>query len=415
MERSRSLIRAKPRPRLQSCNRDWQVLTCHAQQRRLRVSRSRPLFALSLCLVFTAGWAAPYIPSSDDKVIAELPAGARHAGAPTRALTAKRLDIALPLAQFDISRARASGDLRFLGYAEAILQPWLQQPHVPPQVLVLNATILQSRHAFDASLHELDRALQARPNDAQAWLTRATVLRVLGRYDEAAASCRQLKAIADPGVTVLCTQSLRGLTGHLDEAYATIASMPLQALAPEARAWRYSELGEMAERRGDATAAEHWLREGLQLSPDDFYMRAACADLLLRQQRAAETLQLLSGYESMEPMLLRIAIAHEQLHDPAASSTNALLSNAFTVEEQRGDPVHRREQARYLLDVGHQPKAALAAAQENWRVQREPDDILILLRAAQAADAPLAAEPGIAFLSESRMEDVRLDAYRKST
>jgi tetratricopeptide (TPR) repeat protein len=391
------------------------VLTCHAKQRRLRLRRSRLLFALSLCLVVTAAWAAPYTPQRDDKVVAELPSGARHASAPTQALTAKRLDIALPLAQFDISRARASGDLRFLGYAEAILQPWLKQPVVAPQVLVLNATILQSRHAFDASLAQLDRALQARPNDAQAWLTRATVLRVLGRYDEAAASCEHLQAIADAGVTTLCTQSLRGLTGHLDEAYAKIASMALQALAPEARAWRYSELGEMAERRGDDAAAEHWFREGLQLAPDDFYMRIACADLLLRRQRAAETLQLLAGYESMEPMLLRIAIAHEQLHDHAAAAADALLSSAFTVEQQRGDAVHRREQARYLLDVSRQPKAALTAAQENWRVQREPDDILILLRAAQAANEPKAAQPALSFLSDSGMQDVRLEPYRKST
>jgi tetratricopeptide (TPR) repeat protein len=391
------------------------VQRCDALESRLRDYRSRLLFALSLFFAFTASWAAPYLPASDDKIVAELPAGARHTSAPTRAVTAQRLDIALPLAQFDISRARATGDLRFLGYAEAILQPWLNRPDVAPQVLVLNATILQSRHAFNASLDELDRALQLRPNDAQAWLTRATVLRVLGRYDEAAASCEHLSAVADAGVTMLCTQSLRGLTGHLDEAYTTIASMPLQALASEARAWRYSELGEMAERRGDDAAAEHWFREGLQLSPEDFYMRTACADLLLRRQRPAETLQLLSGYESMEPMLLRIAIAHQQLHDNAASPADALLSSAFAVEEQRGDPVHRREQARYLLDVDHQPKAALAAAEENWRVQREPDDVLILLRAAQAANDPEAAHPAVAFLSESGMQDVRLDPYRKST
>jgi tetratricopeptide (TPR) repeat protein len=281
--------------------------------------------------------------------------------------------------------------------------------------LVLDATILQSRHAFDASLQELDRALRARPDDAQAWLTRATVLRVLGRYDDAIASCQRLKSIADPGVTILCTESLRGLMGHLDDAYAKIESMPRQMLAPEARAWRFSELGEMAERRADDAAAEHWFREGLQLSPDDFYMRTAYADLLLRQRRAAETLQLLSGSESMEPMLLRMVIAHEQLGDNAAASADASLRSAFTVEQQRGDAVHRREQARYLLDVSHQPKEALAAAQENWRVQREPDDVLILLRTAQAADAPQAAQAALTFLAASGMQDARLDPYRKST
>jgi tetratricopeptide (TPR) repeat protein len=386
-------------------------------QGRLRVEAVAPWMAL---MFFTVGLtnvsrAAPHIPANDAEVVAELPMGARHSSAPSQALTATRLDVALPLARFDIEQARATGDLRFLGYAEAILQPWLAQPAVAPQVLVLNATILQSRHAFDASLMQLDRALEARPEDAQAWLTRATVLRVLGRYDEALQSCKRMAAAADAAVTTLCEQSLRGLTGHLEDAYASIASLPQQGLPPEVRAWRYSELGEMAERLGNDPAAEHWFREGLQVAPQDFYMRAACADLLLRQRRAAETLQLLSGYESMEPMLLRIAIAHQQLHDDGAASADAALSSAFMVEQQRGDSVHRREQARFLLDVSHQPAAALAAAQENWQVQREPEDILILLRAAHDAHQGQAAGPALKFLEQQGLQDVRLDPYRKSS
>ena len=376
-----------------------------------RAGRTRFVAAVALIGAGSV-WAAPYIPARDTQVLAELPAGVRHANTPARALAATRLDLALPLAQIDISRARATGDLRFLGYAEATLAPWMRQPTIAPQVLVLNATILQSRHAFDASLAELDQALKARPEDAQAWLTRATVLRVLGRYSEAMLSCQHMAMAADRGVTALCTQSLRGLTGHLEDAYATIAALAIPGLPAEVRAWRYSELGEMAERLGHDEAAERWFREGLQLAPADFYMRTACADLLLRHSRAAETLELLAGHEGMEPMLLRIAIAHRQLHDGASAQTEALLSGAFDVEQQRGDVVHRREQARFLLDVNQQPTAALSAAEENWKVQREPDDILILLRAAQAAHQPQAAAPAMQFLKQTGLQDVRLDPYR---
>jgi len=358
-------------------------------------------------------WSEPRVPGNDAQVLAELPVGARHQSAPARELSRSRLDIALPLAQFYVSRSRATGDLRYLGYAEAMLQPWTQQASVPPGVLVLKATILQSRHAFDAALGQLDLALQLQPDNAQAWLTRATVLRVLGRYDEAAASCARLALQADAGINALCRESLRGLTGHLQSAYAELVALPLQEMPPEARAWRYSELGEMAERRGDDSAAEHWFREGLQLAPEDFYMRAACADLLLRQRRAAETLQLLAGFESMEPMLLRIVVAQRLLGQGDSASGRAMLATAFDVEQQRGDAVHRREQARFLLDIEQQPEAALAAAQENWRVQREPDDLLILLRSAQAAHRPDAARPALLFVQQQQLEDVRLEPYRQ--
>lgn len=382
-------------------------------QRRIR---RWPFFAVLLIgAQITSAQASPYIPASDDQVLAEVPAGARHAGAPSQQLTANRLDIALPLAQFYISRARATGDLRFLGYAEAMLAPWMSRPEIAPQVLVLHATILQSRHSFDASLIELDRALKVRPDDAQGWLTRATVLRVLGRYDEALTSCEHLAAAADAAITSLCKQSVLGLTGQLTSAYAAIIALSPKEMPPEARAWRYSELGEMAERLSDDVAAEHWLREGLALAPQDFYIRLAYADLLLRHQRAAEALQLLAGYESMEPMLLRVAIAHRQLQDGASTQAEALLSSAFDVEQRRGDAVHRREQARFLLDVNHQPAAALAAAEENWKVQREPDDILILLRSAQAAHQAPAAAPALRFLQQTGLEDSRLTPYRDAT
>jgi len=358
-------------------------------------------------------WSTPRIPSSDAQVLADLPVGARHESAPARELTRSRFDVALPLAQFYVSRSRATGDLRYLGYAEAVLQPWMQRSAVPAAVRVLEATILQSRHAFGAALAQLDLALQDQPDNAQAWLTRATVLRVLGRYDEAMASCMHLAAQADSAITGLCQESLRGLTGHLHSAYAALISLPQQGLAAEARAWRYSELGEMAERQGDDAAAEHWFGEGLQLAPEDFYMRAACADLLLRQHRAAETLQLLTGYESMEPMVLRIVIAQKLLGDGRGAQDRAMLSGAFEVEQQRGEAVHRREQARFLLDVEQQPEAALAAAQENWRVQREPDDVLILLRSAQAAHRPEAALPALLFMQQQSLEDVRLEPYRQ--
>jgi len=358
--------------------------------------------------------AAPRIPRGDDEVLAELPAGARHSSGPALALISTRLDIALPLAEFDVARARATGDLRFLGYAEATLAPWMKLAAVPPQVLILHATILQSRHAFDASLAELDRALHERPDDAQGWLTRATVLRVLGRYTEAMTSCDHLAGTADASVASLCRQGLRGLTGHLGDAYASIVRLSTQGLSPEIRAWRCSELGEMAERLGNDADAEHWFRAGLQDAPQDFYMKAAYADLLLRHDRAAETLQLLAPYRSMEPMLLRIAIAHRLLRDGAGAAVEALLAGAFDVEELRGDAVHRREQARFLLDVRQQPLAALRAALENWRVQREPDDILILMRAAQAAGKPEASASVREFLGRTELQDSRLDRYRNA-
>jgi tetratricopeptide (TPR) repeat protein len=370
------------------------------------------LVALVLVAIATSGAAPalPHVPQRDDEVLATLPRGVGHSSVELRAQAAARLDVALPLAQFYIAAARATGDLRFLGYADALLAHWRDRTPPIPAVLVLEATVLQSRHSFAAALTELDRALGAQPDDLQAWLTRATVLRVLGRYEEARSSCEHL-AGADPVLAELCTQSLRALDGHLSSAFAAVRALPVAAIPNAARAWRCSELGEMAARLGDSQSAASWFRAALQLAPDDVYTRAAYADLLLEGGQAAETLRLLEGYQSMEPLLLRITIAQEQLGDPRSARSRALLASAFAVEQQRGDGVHRREQARFLLDVAHEAAAALSAARENWRTQREPADALILLRAAQAAGQPGAAAPAVEFVSQHGLEDIRLAPY----
>ncbi len=367
--------------------------------------------AIAAALFTIAGqslaYAQPYVPKSDEVVLAELSAGTRYADVAARRLARARVDVAIPLAQFYIQQSRLSGDLRYLGYAEAVLAPWVKQPAPKPDVLVLQATLQQSRHEFSASLITLDQALSVRPNDPQALLIRATVLRVLGRYPEASAACERFSRLVEPRLAALCIQSLRGLNGDLESAYAALFQVSTQGWLGSEKSWLYSELGEMAVRLGRDAEAERWFQLDLRLVPTDFYVRAAYADLFLQQGRPQDALLLLQGQESFEPLLLRIAIAQKQLHDPALPQSSARLRAAFAAELQRREAVHRREQARFLLEVEDQPKLSLSAALENWTVQHEPDDVLVLMNAARAAGNPEAAAPAINFVRAQEQSDVR--------
>ncbi len=370
--------------------------------------------AIALGAAVTAAQAAPYTPTNDSIVLASVPAGARHAEMATRKLARERIDVALPLAQWYIKQARSTGDLRFLGYAEAMLSPWIGSETASAQALVLHATVLQSRHDFKQALDVLHRALALKPDDAQAWLTSATVLRVLGRYDESMAACDEVSRRADDAVTELCRQGLTGLTGQLSTAYSRIEQLSSREMPAGERAWRDSELGEMAVRLGNDGDAERWFRNGLRFSPDDFYIQAAYADLLLRNGRAREALTLLNGRDNLEPLLLRIAIAQRMLRDPGLEQSRARLGAAFAAEAQRGDGVHRREESRFLLEIQNDPKAALSAALANWQVQREVEDVLVLLRAAHAANSPAAARAAFDFVRAHSLEDARFAAFKDS-
>ena len=358
--------------------------------------------------------AVPYTPADDGIVIASVPPGARHTEVAARVMAKERIDVALPLAQLYIKQARSTGDMRFLGFADAMLSAWIAPSTSSAQALVLHATVLQSRHEFSQALGVLERALVLRPDDAQAWLTRATVLRVLGRYDESMAACDEVARRADAAITELCRLGLRGLSGQLPSAYAQMERISPQEMSSEERAWRASELGEMAVRLGTDSEAEHWFQSGLRYSPEDFYIRAAYADLLLRNARARDVLGLLQGRESFEPLLLRIAIAQKMLRDPGLAQSRARLRAAFAAETQRGDSVHRREQSRFYLDVENDPQKALNAALENWKVQREVEDVLVLLRAARGAGSLEAAYPAVEFVKAHGLQDVRIAALRES-
>ena len=384
--------------------------------------------AISLLVTLSVGIgprvaaAAPYTPNDGSTVLATIPASARHTSTAIRHRASERLDVALPLARLYIQEARSSGDLRFLGYAEATLAPWVKPApdrRADPgarvwgpsaDALVLQATIQQSRHDFAGALDTLRQALVLRPEDPQAWLTSATVLRVLGRFAEARGACRRLSLSVGAAAMELCSRPVDALSGSLAASYERVRSVSSQGMPNEERAWRDSELGEMAVRLGRDAEAEHWFKNGLQFSPADFYVRAAYADLLLGQRRSRDALALLQGRESLEPLLLRVALAQKDLREPGLSESRARLAAAFASEAQRGEGIHRREEARFLLDVVGDARGALRAALANWQVQHEVDDVLVLIRAAKAAGDPSAAVPAMQFVRQHHLEDVRIAA-----
>ncbi|MBC7941890.1 MAG: hypothetical protein H7Z19_19390, partial [Chitinophagaceae bacterium] len=99
------------------------------------------------------------------------------------------LDIALRLAGAYYDAVAAEGDPRYIGYAQAALQPWWDQPAPPPALRVQRAVLRQFDHQFELALADVAAALQADPELASAWAWRAAIHLVRANYDEARRSC----------------------------------------------------------------------------------------------------------------------------------------------------------------------------------------------------------------------------------
>lgn len=375
---------------------------------------------LALC-AGPAPAAEPYTPTSGDTVLLQRPPGAAKALRAARGATGgDPQQVAGPVAAA-IAEARRSGDPRYYGQAQALLGPWWTAAAPPPELLLLRATLLQQRHDFAGALRDLDAVLAVDARNAQAYLTRASIRLVQGEPARARPDCAALIGQAGLLVVATCIGAAGGLSGQAATALAAIE----QTLARDAEAplgirlWALTQAAEIAERLGDAPrATEHFataLAAATAAGENDVYLKAAYADFLLDQKRAEEVRTLLAAETDFDPLLLRLALAEQQLAvagDAAAKGARdrhlAELIARHALGQTRGDAAHHREQAMATLLLQGDAATALDFAQRNWVEQREPADALILLRAALAASSKPAAQPVLDWLRETGLEDVRI-------
>ena len=390
----------------------------------------RPLRVAALAFAVTTAaltlphpaWAEPFIPADDTTIVERLrdrpldraDQEFRQARAQLRA-SPRDLPLATSVARRCIELARRDGDPRYLGYAQAALAPWWSMPDPPVAVLLMQATILQSTHAFEPALEALQRASRIEPNNGQVWLTRATILQVQGRFDEAAASCDKLRQLGAAQYAAACLAELNSLTGRAAEARTTLERLALASstVNPAASlAWLSIIQAELAERMGDFEAADRSYHAALAAG-NNAYSKGAYADFLLDRGRAKEVIALVRNEQRADPLLLRLALAYRAERHADLAKTVAAIQARFDAAKLRGDTVHRREEARFALHLLDRPDEALKLALENWAVQKEPADARILLEAAKAAGRDAEAEPVRAFIRDHRLADQRLTALLK--
>ncbi|MBC7881748.1 MAG: hypothetical protein H7Y37_10495 [Anaerolineae bacterium] len=364
--------------------------------------------------------ATPFTPTNDSQILEHLPN--RPTDPTYRELqglrnelqrSPRKLEVAVKVARRYIEQGRIDADPRYNGYAQAALAPWWNAPHPPPSVLILRATLRQSNHDFDGALADLNLAAVATPNDGQVWVTRGLVHQVRGEYAQAKRDCVSLLHLSTELVAVTCLAGVSSLEGR-----ATLSSALIEkvlARSPKAtkaeQLWAHTVLGEIAVRQGNFKRAETDFKKGMALGSDN-YLLGAYADLLNAQGRFQEAIALLKDQTRSDNLLLRLAIAENQLHTPQASEHIAALQARFKASHQRGDVVHRREEARFRLELLKDAKGALTLALANWQVQREPADLRILLAAAVGAGNPSTAKPALDWCAQNHLEDVQVASLR---
>ncbi len=386
---------------------------------------------LCLAVFSSAALAAPYVPPSDltplEKLATRINDSVRASGAPVatasgpsnramRTLLArdpKNLDLALRVAQVYMARARSESDPRFLGQAQAALGAWWSQSEPPIPVLLIRATIRQSNHDFKSSRLDLEQAVKREPNNAQAWLTLATVQQVTGDFKGSAASCSRLLPLTARLISTTCLAAVDGARGQAAQAIDAIKTVMAEPDAARGanvgvRTWALTLQAELAERLGRPVEAEKLYRASLALDATDAYAIAAYSDFLIDIGRAKDVLSLIPATSRVDTLLLRRAIAAKVTGSPDAAQVAADLGERFAALRARGDRVHMREEARFELAIKNSPDESVTLARDNWDVQKEPLDARILLEAAVAARQPKAARDILSWVAANQLQSEKL-------
>ena len=353
-------------------------------------------------------------PSRDDEVLEVLPAVTR--GRPAWAASAPMVvspAAAALLARQDITVARQTGDTRYWGRAQAVLAPWWDRPDAPVDLAVLQATVQQGRHEFDASRKVLTAALARAPGHAQGWLNLAALERLSARYTEALGACEAVAHAGQGLYAAACRLETQSLQGQHESAIQGLQALVAQTVDTSQRSWLLSLLAESQERSGQGRAAADSYARSLALAPD-LYTAIAYSDLLLRSGKPSQALQALAALPETDAVLLRRAAAWRRLGEPRWTAERAVLKERAAELQRRGDDpaLHGRELALTALWLDDDAPRALELARRNLLLQREPIDWWVALQSArQARDAAASAEIANA-IREAGLHDMRLTAAR---
>jgi hypothetical protein len=371
------------------------------------------LFLLAaICLWGPAAGAAPYLPKDDAEVLETGLPNTDPRVRQMRGLAAELasrpddLATAMRLANRQLAMGVAEADPRFVGYARGTLARWWNDQDAAPPLRIVRARILQAQHDFAPAAADLRAALRDAPDAAQALLVLEGIDEVTGDLAEAKNVCTRFADLHPGLAAAACTASIDSLTGSAEAGKVALAD----ALArhpttdPSERLWALTILGEIAI-RDDDPAAEQYLKGALALDSRNIYVLTIYADYLLDHARAAEVLRLLRGFERVDALYLRLALAAQITGDPGFPAYREAVAARFEAARRQGDALHLRDGSRFTLEIEHDSTRALEFAQQNWAVHKTPYDARALLAAAIAGHDAVAARPVIDWVASTGLED----------
>ena len=109
---------------------------------------------------------------------------------------------------------------------------------------------------------------------------------------------------------------------------------------------------------------------------------------------------------------MQYILAYQGLKDPEEKKLAALLESRLKSQSLRQEALIERPQLIYFIDYAKDPVAGLSLSIENWKIQQEPRDAVLFLKAALALNQPQAAQTVVAWLDKTNYSDPQIKELR---
>ena len=113
-----------------------------------------------------------------------------------------------------------------------------------------------------------------------------------------------------------------------------------------------------------------------------------------------------------DALLMQYILAYKGLKDPAEKNLAVLLESRLKSQSLRQEALIERPQMIYFIDYANDPAAGLRLSIDNWKIQQEPRDAVLFLKAALALNQAQAAQTVLAWIEKTNYVDPQIKELR---
>ena len=320
------------------------------------------------------------------------------------------LSVSLAYARAVFQIGLAEGDLRWFGAAKAAILPWWKKDDLPADALFMRGLVKQGFHDFTGGLADINKAIDLKPNKAEFWSWRFALHLLKTDLVAALQDCESIDRLFGQDESKAYRAILRYRTGDPQVAIGllkTLLNSPNYQSA-SSKEWLALHLGEAYRVAGQSVMAIATCNKQLKITPKSHMIKLSLAELWVQEGQYLQVKQMSASVAPTDALLMQYVLALKGLQDPAEKNLAALLESRLNSQSLRQEALIERPQLIYFIDYAKDPTAGLSLSIENWKIQQEPRDAVLFLKAALSLNQPQAAHAVVAWLDKTNYSDPQI-------